>query len=374
MQHAQLIGGIRRVIDALEASELRDALNPRQDLPADVLLDALRRYSIQAASYMSTEETVADLLGLSELENTSVWARLLADDHAREHFYDRVSFVTHHLPRFVDLLEESRQAPDDRLSICVTVVGDDHHGLATSRVVTVINSLARLHDTVRAIHALEPAELSLVSMDAGDDTQLWFDGDLEGLMHLKDLLVRAFRWLALYREEELEQRLERARDNLPTIAYIRELAEEGALDADEAGELEHDLLLALLAFFDAGAIIPEMERDHQQPPREIVTPAPPTAGQEARLEEVAAEIEDLPEYRRSDPPQPGSEAVLELETLRPKELPPDHPDAVPPMTRRYGDEDAPEVEIEEAPLDEAEMVELEDMELIEEDEDFTDET
>ncbi|HHH31726.1 MAG TPA: hypothetical protein ENK57_25715 [Polyangiaceae bacterium] len=373
MQHAQLIGGIRRVSEALETSALREALNPRDELPADVLLDALRRYAIEAAGFTSTEETVADLLGLSELENTSVWARLLADDRAREHFYDRVGFVTHHLPRFVELLEESRQAPDDRLSICVTVVGDGHHGLSTSRVVTVINSLAHLHAAVRAIHGLVEAELSLVSMDAGEDTQLWFDGELEGLMHLKDLLIKAFRWLALYREEELEQRLERARDSLPTIAYIRELAADGTLDPDEAMQLEHDLLLALLAFFDAGAIIPEMERDHQQPPREIVTPPPPAA-QKIAMQNVAAEIEELPEspnYDQSIPPRPGSEAELEMETMRPKELPEGHPDAepLPPPTRAYGEEEGPMVVAE--PLDDAEMVEIEELELVD-DEEFTD--
>ncbi len=377
MQHAQLIGGIRRVTEALEASALREALNPREGLPADVLLDALRRYAIEAARFTSTEQTVADLLGLSELENTSVWARLLADDHAREHFFDRVGFVTHHLPRFVELLEESGQAHDDRLSICVTVVGDGQHGMLTSRVITVVNSLASLHGTVRAIHGLAPTELSLVSMDAGEDTQLWFDGDLEGLMHLKGLLIKAFRWLALYREEELEERLERARDNLPTIAYIRELAADGTLDQDEATGLEHDLLLALLAFFDAGAIIPEMERDHQQPPREIVTPPPPAAQPKA-MQEVTAEIEDLPDYAtsfaESEPPRPGSEAELELETLRPKELPPDHPDAAPPGTRRFGEDDGPLVVAE--PLDDAEMVELEELELIDEEEftDFTEES
>lgn len=377
MQHAQLIGGIRRVTEALEASALREALHPREGLPADVLLDALRRYAIEAARFTSTEETVADLLGLSELENTSVWARLLADEHAREHFYDRVGFVTHHLPRFVELLEESGQAHDDRLSICVTVVGDGQHGLLTSRVITVVNSLASLHGTVRAIHGLPPTELSLVSMDAGEDTQLWFDGDLEGLMHLKGLLIKAFRWLALYREEELEERLERARDNLPTIAYIRELAADGTLDHDEATQFEHDLLLALLAFFDAGAIIPEMERDHQQPPREIVTPPPPAAQPKA-MQDVTAEIEELPDYEpaptESVPPQPGSEAELELETLRPKELPADHPDAAPPPgTHRYGTDDGPLVVAE--PLDDAEMVELEELELVDEEEftDFTEE-
>lgn len=362
MQHAQLIGGIKRVTEALDKSGLHDALDPRGELPADLLLDALRRYAIAAAGFTSTQETVAELLGIADLENTAVWARLLADEDTRHHYYDRVGFVTSHLPRLVALLEESRQAPDEQLAIGVIAVGTDGgHGLLTGRLVTIVNSLTSLHVTSGALNGLPPSQLKLTSVDTGEDTALWFEGEAVGLGHLKQLLVEAFRWLALYREEGLEQRLERARDKLPIIEHIRALVADGTLDPDEATRLEQNILLALLAFFDAGAIIPEMERDIQQHPRDIVTPPPPSVvpggprASQPSFAEVADEIADLPDRGEKEtvPPQPGSEAVIELEPGAAH----DDPDELAPLS-----DDTPHVMAE--PIDEAEVVDLDELEFV----------
>jgi hypothetical protein len=314
MQHALLIAGIKSVTDALDASRLREALNPRDGRPPEMLLDALRRYSIAAARFTSQEEVVADLLGLAPLENTSVWARLLGDDDERLRYHDRVGFVTLHLPRFVELLEESSHAPREMTSLCVTAVADGIDGLTITRLVTIANSLHVLYTNVRSVEGLESDELTLANVDAGADTLLWFEGEPEGLALLKELLTNAFRWLALFRERALEHRLADAKENLPTIQRIREQLASGSLEPDEATRLEHDVLTALLAFFDAGALIPEMERDIRQRPRDIVTPPPPSVhASRPSMRSVVHEIEDLPEVKRTVPPTPGSEAMLELE-------------------------------------------------------------
>ena len=312
MQHAELVTGIKKVSEALEQSGLREALAPSDNQDTELLLDALRRYAIAASSYTSAEETVADLLGLSELDSSSAWARLLSGGNARAHFYDRIGFVTHHLPRFVELLEESAEEQGNEETFCVTAVGDGGRGITCERLVTIVNSLTALYRGCAEIDGFAPGEVALVSCDAGNDTLLWFEGEPEVLASVRSLLTSAFRWLALYREQALEERIERARDELPAIDKLHQLVMDDEMDLEVASALEQEVLIALLAFFDAGALIPEMEEDMARDPREIVqTPMHDVdeIDDDSGLQEVTAEIEQLDESLMP----PGSEEVIELE-------------------------------------------------------------
>ncbi|MCA9619826.1 MAG: hypothetical protein KC731_12455 [Myxococcales bacterium] len=347
MQHARLIGGIKRVTAALEESGLREALGGSEPTDPERLLEALRRYSIAAARYDLGESTVADLLGLSELENSSVWARLLSDDAARRHFHERVGFVTHHLPRFVELLEETTTVPSPEATLCVSIVGEEtQRGVAVSRVVTVINCLERLYEVGMDAHGLVSGELRLVSLDdAGADTLLWFEGDAAALQPLKETLTVAFRWLALYDEGELEERLQVAAQQLPLVARIHGLARTDTFDDDEADLLEHEVLMGLLAFFDAGALIPEMAQDLRRDPRAIVTPPPPpVAIGEDPLSKLAREIEQLADRESSAPPPsapPSSDPVIELAPESVELLDDDLADELWPEDEDWDDETAP---------------------------------
>jgi hypothetical protein len=320
MQHAQLINGIKIVIEALEVSGLREALAPRHDEHTELLLASLRKYAIAASAYSAAEQIVADLLGLAELDSSSVWAKLLGGGTARAHYHDRVAFVTHHLPRFVELLEESSQAPPSgEQMLCVTVVGTER-GLSASRLVTVVNSVTRLYRASASLHGMDVEDLMLVSLDGGDDNMLWFEGQASAITWVKELLTHSFRWLALYREvAHIEARIELAKNNLPTIQTIRDLCARGNLSTDEAEELEHQVLLGLLAFFDAGALIPEMAEDSHQDPRDIVNSSHPplvALGSSPDLDAVLTEIADLPEHHGDD----GEEMSDDLEEVSADDL------------------------------------------------------
>lgn len=294
MRHAQLVEGIRRVTDVIEDSGLREALGPERP-DAEKLLEALRRYAIAAAGFRAPESTVVDLLGLGELDSSVVWARLLTGGPARAHYHDRIGFVTHHLPRFLELLEESRADVDHDSALQVTVVGDDAVGLSEGKLVTITNSLGVIYRACSRVNGLAVDELRLLSLECAHDTYLVFDGVAAGVAYVKELLVAAFRWLALYREEHLEHRIQLAKDALPIARGIEQLRRRGAIDRDDAARLEQDVLIALLAFFDAGALIPEMEADIRASPREIVetvrprgSSAPPMPELDALADEIAA--------------------------------------------------------------------------------------
>ncbi len=338
MQHAQLVNGIKRVTEALESSGLREALAPQHADDTEVMLEALRKYAIAAAAYTSADQTVADLLGLTELDSSTAWSKLLTGGPARSHFYDRVGFVTHHLPRFVELLEESSvMPPSGEQTLCVTVI-DAERGLEAPRLVTILNSVSNLYKACADLNGKRVDDLRLVSFDGGDDTLLWFEGDVEAVGWCKQLLSAAFRWLALYRErDKLQERITLAKDNLPAIRLIHELVGRGRLEPDEGAGVEHNLLIGLLAFFDAGAIIPEMEQDLHQSIRDVVSSRPPPAALAAVMQEihdidddhedeVDDEIQDIdddavslvgdtegPEYPDDDDHRVGEEAVIELE-------------------------------------------------------------
>jgi hypothetical protein len=298
MRHAQLVEGIKRVTEVLEDCGLREALGPEKP-DAETLLEALRRYAIAAASFRAAESTVVELLGLAELDSSVVWARLLTGGPARAHYHDRIGFVTHHMPRFLELLEESRADVDHAGALHVMVVGDGGLGLAERKLVTIANSLGMLYRACSRAHGLGVDDLHLVSLECSHDTYLIFDGVAAGIAYVKELLVAAFRWLALYREEHLENRIQLAKDALPIARGIEELRRRGAIDRDEAARLEQEVLLALLAFFDAGALIPEMEADIRTSPRDIVETVRPRSSRKPtampELDALADEIAALAE-------------------------------------------------------------------------------
>ena len=91
---------------------------------------------------------------------------------------------------------------------------------------------------------------------------------------------------------------------------IRDLQSRGNISADEANEMEHDVLVALLAFFDAGALIPEMERDIKDNLREVVTSLPPRHHSNPEFEAVMSEINNLDD----DEVIPGEDSVIELDS------------------------------------------------------------
>jgi hypothetical protein len=297
MQHADLIAGIKRITDALAESGLRKALAPSENQNPEELLDALRRYAAVATSFTPGEVTVADLLGLGDLESSTVWAKLLGVPGARAHYYDRVGFVTHHLPRFVDLLEEARAEDTDAELLHVRVKPDGSRGLGGPRFVTIVNSLSTLYRSCAAVHGLGVDDLRLVTCESSDEVALSFEGVSAAVVYVKELLTASFRWLAVYREHELVERIQLARDGLPTIRTIRALHAGGGINRPEAEKLENEIVAALLAFFDSGALIPEIDADLAKNAREIVpTPRPPPAASSVPdFELVAREIEQIPE-------------------------------------------------------------------------------
>src|SRR5690606_5529221 len=127
-----------------------------------------------------------------------------------------------------------------------TVVGDGKLGLAERKLVTIANSLGVLYRATSRVHGLNVDDLSLVSLECSHDSYLVFDGVAAGIAYVKELLVAAFRWLALYREEHLEHRIQLAKDALPIARGIEQLRRRGAIDRDEAAHLEQEVLIALL--------------------------------------------------------------------------------------------------------------------------------
>jgi hypothetical protein len=294
MQHAELIAGIKKITAALEESGLRKSLAPGDGQNPEALLDSLRRYAVAAASFTPSEVTVADLLGLGDLDSSTVWTKLLGGGSSRTHYYDRVGFVTHHLPRFVDLLEEARVEGDGAEILQVRVKPDGARGLGGPRVVTIVNSLSVLYRSCAAVHGVAVDDLALVSVEAGNEMALAFEGISGPVAYVKELLTASFRWLAVYREQELVERIQLARDGLPAIRTIRALREAGGLNRPEAEKLENEIVGALLAFFDSGALIPEIDADLARSARDIVVPSSPRPAV-PDFDAVAREIEQIPE-------------------------------------------------------------------------------
>lgn len=316
MRQGRLAEAIQRVTEVLEETEMRDALSGEAPDP-ERLLEALRGFSLAAAAFDEPEALVLDLLGLGELASSSVWARLLAGGEARRHYHERLAFVSHHLPRFVELLEETGPDVTPERTLEVTLV-EETAGASATTVVTVVNAVNTLYRTCAQLAEREAMPLALVHCDTHGEAVLLFDGEEDIVGATKAVLIAAYRWLALCQHEALEQRIELARGSLPTSAGIEARLQDGTLTADVADAVDRGVMLALLAFFDAGAIIPELDASVIQSPREVVSQRPrdiPRHSQPPLFSDLASEIASLD----SSPGLPPSEhqtkhdSIIELE-------------------------------------------------------------
>lgn len=365
MRRIDLISGTKDVVDALQESNVQAALRgmlrvPHSiDVPRDTaaqMFHSLKSYSLHAARFSNPAKVIAQILGLTELENPTFWSAMLLSEKERDQVYaahDNIHTALEFLPKIITLLEEGshgivgeavrHESRIENLGLLSVIIIEEGDKLSTpARLVTVLQSVNGLYETCAVITGGDSDPLTVVACDSGSDKSFDFLGAAKVIECVKDLLLSMWDRVVYFRERKVHERLQLVAESLPIMERIASMQENGSLAPEQAELLRRGVAKGVEQFLQSGAITPEINRSSSYDPRRLMAPEPkllarPDISSDTRLEaEHSSPVDDRtytrdPQDQRAEMPQTG--------TLSPEEQ-----DILEQLLKKLGRSSEPEAE------------------------------
>jgi hypothetical protein len=273
MRRAELVDGIRELLDALESSNLETVLadlirgeEDRESVNAR-MLGALMSWSFRERGAPPASRHLVELFDLRDLNDPAAWSKLVSES-GREYggaLYGRVEFVSRYLPRITRLLQSDVAVPPGRSELTVVLVESDQPLSGLDRVRKVLDSVDRLYQACRSVQGLGPDELSVAGMDSGGDKTFDFLGDSATIERVKEIIVSLWDRVAFIRGHRMSTRISLVAETLPVIEQVATLERDQKLLPEDAEALRRSVIEAVTLFLESGALIPEIDRPEQSP-------------------------------------------------------------------------------------------------------------
>lgn len=369
MLRRQMMKSFQTVLTALKEANIRmvirgqNAARPDQGskdaADGDNMIESHRKWSQASDRFDDTARLLIRTLGLDFLFSDQFWRNAIAKSepvlNRREYF--AFQFFTEKVETFVNLLrqefdvhadrEEQGGQPDNDVFI-VLLVEDSGHS-SPARISMLMESVQSLYDVCAELEGEARADLSVVSCDSGSDKSFDFLGVAKVMEQVRKIVLDLWDRVIFYREKKLDARLQLLAKSLPVIERISEL--EDRLGPEQAEKLRRDVLGGVKKFFEAGAVIPEMEKASSFSPRQLMAPEPKLlvcypedgsgsegkGGIEREPKETPSNDEDRELQRRVD--KAVQDALNQRQSKTESKLAPDEPFELEPRPTDQPDRD-----------------------------------
>ena len=293
MRRTEFIAGIEQVQEALTESQLKalfDALLGQEGEPDSSqsktaqVLTSLKEYTFRAQHFNEAARELTKLLGLEELEQPDVWTKLITgvDDEYLRRQQHRIDVVLNYLPQIATLLrqktertlEEAGFSHDAESLLTVVVIEEGGNLSSPQRLAELFEGIERLYEVCAVVAGVKADKLSVLSCESGQDKAFDLVGSPEVITPLKQLIMSIWDRVVFYRELDLTKRIERVSDSLYILEKIDEMEEDGRLGPEQAEILRRGVHNGVTKFMEAGAIIPEIQKQARYDPRQLMSPEP----------------------------------------------------------------------------------------------------
>lgn len=132
----------------------------------------------------------------------------------------------------------------------------DGEGIPIKRLRSVMNTLVHLHESLSS-YLEEESVLRLAYADTGSDTGIGAAMGLGVAEAIKSLFRDGLRHLRFWKEEGMERRWETIDSGLDLISALRQKAEAGEVDGEDAARLEHLVVEDMLSLLGDGVGLKE---------------------------------------------------------------------------------------------------------------------
>lgn len=279
----EIINGVHELIQAIKTSglivTLRESLSAigRVNAPAKTSLNvaiirSLQQWQIAAHQFSPAAQHIAEVMELADLANPNIVASLLGSDDnllgVTHTYVNTINYAYNYLPKIAKLLENASTNNEDTVSndrqpdlakFSVVAVDDNDGFVTPSRLVNLIESTEKLYEVCAILNDSSETRLRIVAADSGSDVSLTFLGDVKVITCLLGVFTTIYRAVLFFPEMKRVERTKAVAQQLPVLAQIGELEQEGKIDHEVADRLRHDLGVGVDKHISAHAYVPEAD-------------------------------------------------------------------------------------------------------------------
>lgn len=326
MRRKQLIDTTHKIQHAISESELLERLHVRilalskegKKVPnVGDLLAALNKFSIQTSKLSDAEKEVLKQLDLHYLNDPKNWPKLISTDQPDllKSIFSNLRRLRSSLGYFQKVIslghdELSRPSAEDE-TISILLLPDENTKDTPKKLASTLESIQQLYNCFATLEHIEnPAELTIIGMDSGNEKAIELTGETIILEKMKELLYGVWMQVLPSHNQYLSEQLKLILKSLPILERIEELSTLGRIEKEKAALTKRQLTTSLEDLIRSNTIIEEMYDHWQQDPRVAMqlTPRLTTQNVEEKTEK-AEKIE--PEYATQQQENPFLKNVEE---------------------------------------------------------------
>ena len=314
MRRKQLIDTTYKIQQAISDSELLERLHVRilalskqgKKVPnVGDLLAALNKFSIATSKLSDAEKEVLKQLDLHYLNDPKNWPKLISTDQPDllKSIFSNLRRLRSSLGYFQKVIcighDELKNKPAEDETISILLLPDKSTKDTPKKIASTLESVQQLYNCFITLEHIEnPAELTVIGMDSGNEKSIELTGETIVLEKMKELLYGVWMQVLPSHNQYLNEQLKLILKSLPILERIEELSTLGRLEKEKAALVKRQLITSLEDLIRSSTIIEEMYDHWEKDPRVAMQLTPRLTTQ--NVEESASE-EKKPEIASTQP-------------------------------------------------------------------------
>ncbi len=324
MLRKDIINAGNKILRSLEESGvffvIQSFFTKEKGMSGEEILSSYQHYMHETKSFSDTENKIVEIFGLKDLQEPGFWSFLVTSEEKRSpavhEIYQRLRFVSEHLPKLVRLLHRSvddikeKQQTEEKTdeAVLTAILIEDDSVSSTKRVIIALEAIEGLYEAASQILNIEPQSLSVASCDSGSDKSFDLLGAAKAIACVKDIILSFWDKVIFFHENKANKQLEVIANTLPILSELSDMKKNGKIEPEKAELIKRQIISSIEKFSDAGVTIPEINsrtifnpRQLMQPKRKLLVAPSVSAKEDTKTEEILLEEEtdiDDPEFQK----------------------------------------------------------------------------
>ena len=303
MLRTEIMRGLANLLSAVEDSNAldvvervyRDLTRQAGEVAVTEVLEAYQKFLLAYNSrFGATEKQLMKTLEIHEFAEAAWWSNVIGAASgsgktqeaaaAIGHPLYRLRFVSEYLPQVITLMKRDTDpdlallksnplAGGERPGHLMLILPEDGNKFSSPlRITSAVESISLLYEAFAELGVHSATDLVVKSCDSGVDKVFEFQGLVDLIEKVKELLLDLWDNVIYYREKKFSDRLDLTAKNLPILSEITALEGKNQLQKERAELLRRKFSSGATKFFETGSSIPEMMRHSNYLPRTLLSP------------------------------------------------------------------------------------------------------
>jgi len=260
MTRQQIIAAAGQIAQAVEQAGIAELLDHTGERSLQDYLKSFKQYNILAEKFSEGALFLEQELGFALLREPDPWivmskkGELDADNPLHN-----ITGVLATLSAVANMLSESqlaRTSEPNRATLSL-VLFEQAEGMPSTprRIADALESIAALYEACARLQNASYEDLCVVSCDSGSDKVFVFEGSVNVVGALKELIQSIWERIVFYRERTLQERISLLTHSLPVLDKVTEMALHGTISAADAEHTRKAIVAGVKRFLASGSMM-----------------------------------------------------------------------------------------------------------------------